>query len=73
MKELSIIQTYALALNEQIIDEIQNESLNKNKQFLTIAQVESFYNYRTVGENFNLVTSVLSLRNDFLPLRLISK
>ena len=72
-KDLNIIQTFALALNEQIVDEIQTENLNKNKQYLTIAQVESFYNYRTVGVNFDLVTSDLSSRNDFLPLRLISK
>ncbi|CAF0895334.1 unnamed protein product [Brachionus calyciflorus] len=37
---------------------------------LTIQNVESFYNYRTIGSEFRLVTSILSDWNHFIELRL---
>jgi hypothetical protein len=70
-KDLEIIETFALALNQQIVEEIQTE--HPIQQYLFIFHVESYYNYRTFGANFDLVTSVLSLRDDFMPLKLKSK
>ena len=36
--------------------------------YLTIRHVESFYNYRTVGDDFNLVTSLLSSETNLMEL-----
>ncbi|RNA26241.1 hypothetical protein BpHYR1_013587 [Brachionus plicatilis] len=39
---------------------------------LTIQNIESYYNYRTIDLDFNLVTSILSNENQFLELKLRS-
>ncbi|CAF0844074.1 unnamed protein product [Brachionus calyciflorus] len=39
-------------------------------QTLTIQNIESFYNYRTIDKDFKLVTSVLSENNHFFELKL---
>ena len=52
-----------MALDSETDHRIFEEFQNNN--FLTVANLESFYNYRTFGENFELMTSVLS-NNDHL-------
>ena len=54
--------TIAIALDIETDKRILEQ--NPNNDFLTISNLESFYNYRTTGENFELVTSVLS-NNDY--------
>ena len=36
---------------------------------LTIQNIESFYNYRTIGDQFKLVTSVLSINRHFIEIK----
>ena len=50
-----------------ILEEFQNNN------FLTIANLESFYNYQTIGENFELVTSVLSNNTHFKKLEYVNE
>ena len=50
-------------------EEIQNcLSQFQNNKTLTIQNIESFYNYRTIDDDFKLVTSVLSSENSFITL-----
>ena len=54
---------YAMAL-----DRITDERLireNPENQTLTVLHLESYYNYRTIGDQFNLMTSILS-KNEYL-------
>ena len=43
---------------------------NRRNEKLTIMNIESFYNYRTVEDNFKCVTSILSNRDTFMPINI---
>ncbi len=53
----------ALSLDKETDQRLINE--NPEHLTLTVLHLESCYNYRTIGPNFNLMTSVLS-NNDYL-------
>ena len=62
--------TYAVAFDQENIhlyDGVVNKSKNKT---LTIQNIESYYNYRTIENDFKLVSSVLSNENNFIELRI---
>lgn len=40
---------------------------------MKVANIESFYNYRTVGDRFDLMTSLLSINENLLPMIIKSK
>ena len=62
--------TYAMALDRET-DERLTATFEKNFT-LTVLHLESFYNYRTVGSNFELNSSILS-HHDFCKSIEISK
>lgn len=46
--------------------ELKNAALEIHQ--VTIKNIESFYNYRTIDDDFKLVTSILSNNNELLEL-----
>jgi hypothetical protein len=62
------VKTIAFGLDFET-DFLISNNFNSNIT-LTIQNIESFYNYRTIGNNFQLVTSVLSGENEFIELKL---
>lgn len=52
------VTTYALAIDEETDRNLNLEFESNN--FLTVANLESFYNYRTLGKKYELATSILS-------------
>lgn len=54
--------TFAIAVDDFSIYEREN-------RYLTVQNVESFYNYRTVGDDFKLASSVLSNENNLIELK----
>jgi hypothetical protein len=63
--------TYAIALDFQL-DQAQCVKYKEIKQ-LTITNIESYYNYRTIDEDFKLVTSVLSLQSSFMQMKVVAQ
>jgi hypothetical protein len=62
-KEEDVINVIALELKD---DYVINKNKKKVKQcYLNLPNIESFYNYRTIGESFKIVTSYTS-NNEFL-------
>lgn len=49
------VTTFAFSLDNNSEKRFDNQATE-----LMIQRIESFYNYRTIGEKFDLVTSVLS-------------
>ena len=71
LKDLeSHVKLYALALDLETDQSIQRE-FPKNFT-LTVANLESFYNYRTLGDKFELVTSVLSYNENCKKLEVVN-
>ena len=60
------IITYALALDRESDERLAIEY--PENLTLKVLHLESYYNYRTVGENFDLMTSILS-NNDFCKMQ----
>ena len=60
--ESKIVATFAIYNDSLELEESENKTL-------TIQNVESFYNYRTVNEDFKLASSVLSNEIDFIELK----
>ena len=58
MRMFTHVRLIALALDVETDTTIRNQFLQN--QTVTVQNLESFYNYRTKGETFELVTSVLS-------------
>jgi hypothetical protein len=54
---------HALSLDRETDERLIRE--NPGNITLTVLHLESYYNYRTVGDKFSLMTSVLS-NNDYL-------
>jgi len=65
------ITTYALALDFETNISISRE-FPENK-ILVINNLESFYNYRTVGANFKLYSSILSNENNLIEIKVKNK
>jgi hypothetical protein len=57
--EKSHVTTYAIVLDVDTAREIQ--SYYSSSENIFISNLESFYNYKSIGENFKIVSSVLSL------------
>lgn len=51
------------------MDETHKRNNSSNKT-LKVINVESFYNYRTVGERFELFTSILSNNDNLIPMNI---
>ena len=64
------IVTHCIAVTKEIETALSHFNLN---QTLTIQNIESFYNYRTVDNDYKLVTSVLSSENSFITLKIKSQ
>lgn len=65
---LEPITTVAYTLDAHTILELLNRyPLNKS---ITIQNIESYFNYRTIGPDFKLVTSILSKYERFLDVQL---
>ncbi len=71
-KELKPIQTIAFVLRESYAEDL---GIDVSKtETLAIKNVESFFNYKTVGKNFDLVSTVLSSQDSkFYPVQTFSK
>jgi len=57
--EKSHVTSYAIVLDVDTAGEIQSNYSSSENIF--ISNLESFYNYKSIGENFKIVSSVLSL------------
>jgi hypothetical protein len=66
----SHVQVYVAVLDVNEAKAIQDEHLNTN--FVHIANLESLYNYRTVGEEFKIVSSVLSMNESYVDVQMKS-
>ncbi len=64
-KGLRPIRTYTLALDNQLVISLEKE-FPKN-QILEFDHIESFYNFRTIGDFFEFETSILSNKEVTLP------
>ncbi len=47
-----------------MLDKIPDDQLEQSFRYLTITNLKSFHNYRTIGPNFKLYTSVLTNNNN---------
>jgi hypothetical protein len=65
-----IVTTHCIAIDEEIQNRLGEFRLKKT---LTIQNIESFYNYRTIHDDFKLVTSILSSENSFITLKIKSQ
>ena len=60
MKDLETVETFAIELDKA---GVKSDEKNKKQYFLEIKNVESYYNIRTIGLNFEIMTSYLALEN----------
>ena len=70
LKEKSPIITIPFELKENSLELLN--IYNRRNEKLTIMNIESFYNYRTVEDNFKCVTSILSNKDIFMPINIPS-
>ena len=69
-QDLEPITTIAVTLQDNFQQLVQGQYQENQK--LTVKNLESYYNYRTVGTDFQWVTSVLSDRENFMPMPITS-
>ena len=62
--------TYAFAYDQENILLYDGIVGHNNNRILTIQNIESFYNYRTIDDDFKLASSVLSNENNFNELKI---
>jgi hypothetical protein len=64
------IEVHVAVLDVDETRELQEKHTNSN--FVFISNLESFYNYRTIGEDFKIVSSVLSLNENYVEVQMKS-
>ncbi len=64
------IEVHVAVLDVDETRELQEKHTDSN--FVFISNLESFYNYRTIGEDFKIVSSVLSLNENYVDVQMKS-